>query len=73
MRHKKNVMYITITEDLAPGKKRILNEVSWNRRFLNVESVWTIDGRIKYRYSNNTHSFKIRSYADCHQLITSRK
>ena len=73
MRHTKNATHITITEDLAPGIKRIFNEVSLNRRFLNIESVWTIDGRSKYRYSNNTRSFDIRSYVDYHQLITSRK
>ena len=69
---QKNATHITITEDLAPGIKQIFNEVSSNRRLLNVESVWTIDGRIPYRYSNNTRSFEIRSYADYHQLITSR-
>ena len=69
----KNATHIAITEDLAHGIKRIFNEVSSNRRLLNVESVWTIDGRIKYRYSNSTRSFEIRSYADYHQLLNSRK
>ncbi len=39
---------IKIREDLAPGIKRMFNQVSVNRSSLNIESVWTIDGRIRY-------------------------
>ena len=49
MRCKKNATHIRISEDLAPGIKTIFDEVSSNRRFLNIDSVWTIDGKIKFR------------------------
>ena len=71
MRYKKKPTHITINEDLAPGITHIFNEVSSNRRFLNVNSVWTIDGKIKFRYINNPCTFKIRSYADYHDLVNS--
>ena len=73
MRCKKKATNIKINEDLAPGIKRIFNEVSSNRRFLNVDSVWTIDGKIKFRYINNPRTFEIRSYADYHDLVNSRQ
>ena len=73
MRCKKKAAHIKIHEDLAPGIKRIFNEVSSNRRFLNVDSVWTIDGNITFRYINNPLTFEIRSYADYHDLVKSRQ
>ncbi len=45
-----------------------LDHISINRRNYNVESVWTIDGRIKYKLNGNPRSFEIRSYADYHEL-----
>ena len=62
-----------ITEDLAPGIKMIFNEVSRNRRWLNVDSVWTIDGKIKYRFTNNPRTFEIRSYSDYRSLFNARQ
>ena len=69
MRAKKNAKNVKVSEDLAPGIKRIFDEVSSNRRFLNIDSVWTIDGRIKLRYVNNPNTFEIRSYADYHSVV----
>ena len=51
MRKKKEAKHVKIREDLAPGIKQIFDEISINRRSLNVESVWTIDGRIKFRFT----------------------
>ena len=65
----KKATHITIIEDLAPGIKRIFNEVSLNRRFLNVESIWPIDVRLKYRCSNNKHSFEIKTMSPCSKLL----
>ena len=73
MRAKKRATNIKINEDLAPGIKRLFDEVSTNRRFLNIESVWTIDGRIKFRFVNNSTTFEIRSYADYHNLFNGRQ
>ena len=73
MRAKKKATTVKINEDLAPGIKRILDEVSSNRRFLNIDSVWTIDGRIKFRFVNNPRTFEIRSYADYHNLFNAKQ
>ena len=73
MRCKKKATNIKLIEDLAHGIKRIFNEVSSNKRFLNVDSVWTIDGKSKFRYLNNPGTFEIRSYADYHDLVNSRQ
>ena len=48
-RREKNASNVKIFEDLAPGIKMIFNEVSRHGRLLNMDSVWRIDGKIKYR------------------------
>ncbi|MCP4481272.1 MAG: hypothetical protein GY817_00375 [bacterium] len=68
MRKKRDAKNIKIREDLAPGIKRMFDEVSVNRRSLNIESVWTIDGRIRYRHVNSPRTFEIRSYTDYDNL-----
>ena len=73
MRAKKKAKNVKIQEDLAPGIKRIFDEVSSKRRFLNIESVWSIDGRIKFRYVNDSRTLEIRSYADCYDLVHVRQ
>ena len=73
MRCKKNSTHIRSNEDLAPGIKTVFDEVSSNRRFLNIDSVWTIDGKIKFRYLNNPRIFEIRSYADYQHVVNSRQ
>ena len=50
MRAKKKVTAVKINEDLAPGIKRLLDDVRSNRRFLHIDSVWTIDGGITVRF-----------------------
>ena len=42
MRAKKKATNVKINEDLAPGIKRLLDKVSTNRRFLNIDSVWKL-------------------------------
>ena len=69
MRVKKNCKNIKIHEDLAPGIKKIFDQLSFGRRLYDIESVWTIDGRIKYRLFGNSRVFEIRSYADLDTLI----
>ena len=72
IRYKKKARHMKIHEHLAPGIKCMFNEVSSNRRFLNVDIIWTIDGQIKCRYINNPRRFEIRSYADYYDLVNSR-
>ena len=69
MRAKKKANNGKIQEDLSPGIKRIFSEVNSKHRFLNIESVWSIDGRIKFRYINDSHTLEIRSYADYYDLV----
>ena len=73
MRTKKNATNVKISEDLAPGIKHIFDEVSSNRGFLNFDSIWTIDGRIKFRFVNKPRTFEIRSYADYHNIVNAKK
>ena len=70
MRAKKNGLTFKINEDLALEIKQIYYQVSSNRRFFNIDSVWTIDGRIKVRYANNPNTLYSRSYADYHNIFT---
>ena len=73
MRAKKNALTVKMKEDLAPGITQIYDQVSSNRRFLNIDSVWTIDGRIKFRYANNPRTFEIRSYEDYHNIFNANQ
>ena len=69
MRAKKKAKTVKIQKDLAPSIKRIFDEVSSKCRFLNIESVWTIDGQIKFKYINDSRTNEIRSYVDYNVLV----
>ncbi len=71
MKKKKEAKGIKIFEDLAPGVKRMLDSLNINRIPLNLESVWTIDGRIKYKHFNSNRFFEIRSAGDYNRLTGS--
>ena len=73
MRREKNAKNVKIFEELAPGITMIFNEVSTNHRLLNVDSIWTIDGKSKYRFANNPRTFEIRSYSDYHCFFNARQ
>ncbi len=73
MRRKKEAKSVRIYEDLVPGVKKLFDHVSSQRRFLNVESVWTIDGRIRYRLINNPRINEIRSHTDFNDLINTQQ
>ena len=47
---KKTAKNIRIFEDLAFGIKKMLDEVVRNKQRLNVESIWTIDGKLKFKF-----------------------
>ena len=66
MRNKKGVK---IFEDLAYGVKQILNEIIQKKQALGVESVWTIDGKLQFKYVDNDRLFLINSYNDYMNLI----
>ncbi len=59
MRAKRKAKEIKIREDLAAGIKKAFDHINYNRRLYNVESVWTIDGRIKYKFIRNPRPFEI--------------
>ncbi len=56
---KRKAKEIKIREDLAAGIKKAFDHINHNRRLYNVESVWTIDGRIKYKFIRNPRPFEI--------------
>ncbi len=70
MRKRKETKEIRIVEDLAPGIKQMFDFLNSSRSNLNLEFVWTIDGRIKYKFFGDTRPYEIRSYADYHYLVT---
>ena len=69
MKEKKKATGIKIFEDLAPGVKRMLDSLNVNRIPLNLESVWTIDGRIKFKHFNNNRISEIRTFGDYNSLL----
>ena len=70
MRNKKKATNVKVKEDLAPGIKKVFDDINMNRRLLNLESVWTIDGRIKFKYLNNPRPFEIRSFSEFEYLMS---
>ncbi len=64
MRKRKEAKGIKIVEDLAFRVRNILTYLNARRRELNLECVWMIDGKVKYKYFNFPRSFEIRSYLD---------
>ncbi len=69
MRKKKEAQDIKIFEDLAPGIKRMFDSLNVNRIPLNIDSLWTIDGRIKFKHFNSNRIFEIRSFSDYNGLM----
>ncbi len=69
MRKKKEAKNIGVKEDLAPGIKGMVNKIFKDKGRINVEKVWTIDGRIKFKMNGNQKVFEIRSYADYANLM----
>lgn len=70
MKRKREAKNIRIVEDLAPGIKRLFNYVNSLRSSSNLESVWTIDGRVKFKFCGNHRTFEIRCFADLDKLVT---
>ena len=69
MRRKREAKDIRIFEDLAYGIKKMFDFLKSQRSRLNLENVWTIDGKIKYKFIDNPRPFEIRNYLDYHKLI----
>ena len=70
MRNKKKATNVKVKEDLAPGIKKVFDDINMNRRLLNLESVLTIDGRIKFKYLNSPSPFEIRSFSEFEYLMS---
>ena len=69
MRKRKEAKGIKIVEDLAYGIKKVFDFLNAHRRDIDLEYVWTIDGRIKYKFTGDPRPHEIRSYADYDRLI----
>ena len=69
MRNKKAAKGVKIFEDLAYGVRQILNEIIQQKQALGVESVWTIDGKLRFKYVDNDRVFLINSHDDYMNLI----
>ena len=54
-----NCKNVKIHEDLAPCIKYIFDQLIVGQRLYDIESVWTIDSRIKYRLLNDSRVFNI--------------
>lgn len=64
MMKKKTAQNIRIYEDLAFGIKRMLDEIIVNKKQLNVESVWTIDGKLKRKFIGDERIYFINCHND---------
>lgn len=73
MRKRKEAQNIKIVEDLAYGIKKVYDFLNANRREIDLEYVWTIDGRIKYKFTGDSRPYEIRSYADYDRLINKKR
>ena len=69
MKKKKEAKDVRFVEDLAYGIKKMCSFLNASRAQLNLEFVWTIDGKIKYKFFNDTHRYEIRNYSDYHSLV----
>ncbi len=70
MRNKKKATEVKVKEDLAPGIKKVFDDLNMNRQLLNLESVWTIDGRIEFKHLKNPMPFEIRSFSEFEYLMS---
>ena len=71
MKKKKEAKCIKIAEDPARGIKRMLNEINANCGPLNIERVWIIGGRIKYKHFKDSFIHEVRSYNNFFPLTNS--
>ena len=69
MRKKKEAKDVRFVEDLAYGIKKMYSFLNANPSELNLEFVWTIDGKIKYKFFNHYRRIEIRNYSDYHRLV----
>lgn len=69
MRQKKSATNIKIVEDLAYGIRQVFNDIIQNKDRLNVESVWTIDGKIKYKFCGEERTNMVNSHSDYVRLF----
>ena len=70
MRNKKKAKNVKIHEDLAHGIKSILDELVERKSELGLDSVWTVDGKIKYKFIGNERVHLINCHADYMRLTS---
>ena len=70
MRKKKTAKNIKVYEDLAQSVKRMLDDIVFNKKDLGVENVWTMDGKVKFKYCGSDRVNFISSHQDFLQLMS---
>ena len=70
LRDKKKAKNITIYEDLAGCVKNLLDELIPRKHELGLESVWTIDGKMRYTRVGSKRINTINSHDDVMKVTT---
>ncbi len=70
MREKKKAKKVTIREDLAIGMNEYMRKVVDRKTELGIESVWTVDGKIRCKFQDGEHIFTVNSYGDYCKLMS---
>ena len=70
MKNKKKAKNVRVHEDLAFGVKVVLDELIERKHELGLDSVWTIDGIIRFKFLRNERVYSISSYDDYVKLTS---
>ncbi len=70
MREKKKAKHVTIKEDLAYGMQDYMYQVIEKKSELGIESVWTIDGKIRCKFEGGERFFTVNSFDDFYSLMS---
>ncbi len=69
MKEKRKAKNVTFREDLAHGILEYFNNILDKKEELGIESVWTIDGKIRCKFQGNDSVFHVNSFNDYNDLI----
>ena len=73
MAAKKKAKTVKIHKDLAFGIKRMLMELVDRKQELELDSVWTIDGKVRYKFVGDSKIYTINSLEDYLNLTSYHK
>ena len=69
MKKNRQAKNIRVSEDLAQGTRKMLNDIHAKKNPIGVEKAWTLDGKIKYKLINSERIFEIRRADDMEKLL----